>query len=150
VLPVLPRELVFMYPSLFRSARSELLAWLINIGHGMVTDLVEDLASGSTGSHNGHPQGVASTNLTPRSINPDQAPQRSSATHSLRGIKKQEPLSEIVGDRVAWPILNEIGSLTSVVDIIDSRTVQVRYLTQRYSQTCHEAASQSFVKPCYV
>jgi hypothetical protein len=43
VLPVLPRELVFLFPDIFRCQRSELLAWLINIGHNLTGDLVGQL-----------------------------------------------------------------------------------------------------------
>jgi len=43
VLPVLPRELIFLYPDIFRCPRSEIIAWLINIGHKIVADLRRDL-----------------------------------------------------------------------------------------------------------
>ena len=33
VLPVLPQELVFLHPEIFRFERSEVLAWLVNLGH---------------------------------------------------------------------------------------------------------------------
>lgn len=42
-LRVLPRELLFLHPEIFRCARSQLLAWLINIGHRTVADLVDEL-----------------------------------------------------------------------------------------------------------
>ena len=43
VLEVLPRELIFLYPRIFDCERSELFAWLINIGHGLASDLLKDL-----------------------------------------------------------------------------------------------------------
>ncbi|MCS7091498.1 MAG: hypothetical protein RMN51_05555 [Verrucomicrobiota bacterium] len=43
VLRVLPRELLFLHQEIFRCPREQLLAWLINIGHRTVADLVEEL-----------------------------------------------------------------------------------------------------------
>lgn len=43
VLPVLPKELIFLYQDIFRCDRSEVFAWLINIGHRLVGDLVSEL-----------------------------------------------------------------------------------------------------------
>jgi hypothetical protein len=43
VLKVLPQELIFLYEDIFRCPKSQLFAWLLNIGHGLVEDLVEDL-----------------------------------------------------------------------------------------------------------
>lgn len=43
-LRVLPRELLFLHPDIFRHPRPRLLAWLINIGHHTVADLVRELA----------------------------------------------------------------------------------------------------------
>ncbi len=45
VLKVLPRELIFLYADLFRCPKSQLFAWLVNIGHGIVADLLQDLNS---------------------------------------------------------------------------------------------------------
>jgi hypothetical protein len=43
VLEVLPKELIFLYPDIFRCDRGEVFAWLINIGHRLVGDLVREL-----------------------------------------------------------------------------------------------------------
>jgi len=43
VLKVLPQELVFLYEDIFRCPRARIFAWLINIGHNIVEDLVQDL-----------------------------------------------------------------------------------------------------------
>jgi hypothetical protein len=45
VLRVLPQELVFIYEDIFRCPKSQLFAWLLNIGHGIVADLLQDLKS---------------------------------------------------------------------------------------------------------
>jgi hypothetical protein len=45
VLKVLPQELVFLYEDIFRCPREQILAWLLNIGHGIVEDLLQDLKS---------------------------------------------------------------------------------------------------------
>ena len=45
VLEILPRELVFLYEGIFRCPRTQLFAWLLNIGHGIVEDLLKDLQS---------------------------------------------------------------------------------------------------------
>jgi len=55
VLPVLPRELIFLYPDIFRCPRHEVLAWLVNIGHRMAEDLVQALrANGFPPHRNGN------------------------------------------------------------------------------------------------
>lgn len=41
VLPVLPQELVFLHSEIFHAPRHELLAWLVNIGHGLLKDVLE-------------------------------------------------------------------------------------------------------------
>jgi hypothetical protein len=43
VLKVLPQELVFLYEDIFRCPRGRIFAWLVNIGHNIVEDLVRDL-----------------------------------------------------------------------------------------------------------
>jgi len=43
VLPALPRELVFLHADIFRYPRAELFAWLVNIGHGLVEEMLEHL-----------------------------------------------------------------------------------------------------------
>jgi hypothetical protein len=48
VLRVLPQELVFLYEDIFQCPRMQIFAWLLNIGHGIVEDLLEDLKSQST------------------------------------------------------------------------------------------------------
>jgi hypothetical protein len=45
VLRVLPQELIFLFADLFRVQKAQLLAWLLNIGHGIVEDLLKDLKS---------------------------------------------------------------------------------------------------------
>ncbi|MGA2241518.1 MAG: hypothetical protein ABSH11_05715 [Verrucomicrobiota bacterium] len=45
VLRILPQELIFLYEDIFRCPKSQLFAWLLNIGHGIVEDLLQDLQS---------------------------------------------------------------------------------------------------------
>ena len=45
VLRIMPRELVFLHEEIFKSQKQEMLAWLLNIGHGIVDDLLKDLQS---------------------------------------------------------------------------------------------------------
>jgi hypothetical protein len=99
VLEVLPRELVFLYEDIFRTDRSELLAWLINIGHRLSDDLLKDLLERPP---NGHSPNSAR--------NPDQL-----------------CLSALRTDEVALPILEQSAALESVVEISDPKMVVVRY-----------------------
>ena len=97
VLPVLPRELVFLYADIFRCDRAEVLAWLINIGHTLCTDL------------------LGSISLTPG------LPQADVQSGT------QLDISEIRHDAVGWPILQSAAELNSTVEPIDEKTVIVRY-----------------------
>ncbi len=103
VLQILPRELIFLYDNIFRCDRSEVLAWLINIGHRIADDLLRDL---KTQPANGH--GPAS------SRNPDQL-----------------CLSAICKDEVAYPIVESAALLESSVEVLNEKNVVVRYVSQR-------------------
>lgn len=103
VLPILPRELVFLYEDIFRCPRKDVLAWLINIGHRMVADFLNAL---ETGSVNGH----------------DPRPGQD---------RDQLPLKEVRGDPVAFPILERAARLESAVEPLDEKTVVVRYVSKR-------------------
>jgi hypothetical protein len=69
VLRVLPQELILLYTDIFRCERADLLAWLVNIGHGLVDDLLQDLKTrritrpvvlnAGDGWRNGGPNGSA-------------------------------------------------------------------------------------------
>ncbi len=99
VLPVLPQELVFLYQDIFRCPRSEVLAWLVNIGHRLVGDLLEDL------------RGRPPNGCSPGSgDNGDQL--------CLQAVR---------ADEVAMPIVDRAAPLDCAVDIRDSKTVVVRY-----------------------
>ena len=100
VLPVLPRELVFLYPDLFRSPRSEVLAWLINIGHRIGTALLQDLIS--------------------RRVNGCLPPGQ--------GNGGQLCLEAVRTDEVAWPILQTAAALEAAVELGHSQTAVVRYV----------------------
>ena len=100
VLRVLPQELVFLFEDVFRASRSEILAWLVNIGHHTVADLMNDLRAGRV---NGcHAQGG--------------------------GNPTQLCLKELLADEVARPILEQAAALESAVELKDPDSVIVRYL----------------------
>jgi hypothetical protein len=101
VLPLLPRELVFLYQDIFRTRREDLLAWLINIGHRMVADLLADVR---TQPANGSPR-----------------------PHEGNG--SQLCLTQVQADDIAWPILEQAAALESAVELNEPRTAVVRYVT---------------------
>jgi hypothetical protein len=98
VLPVLPRELVFLYADIFRCNRAEVLAWLMNIGHTLANDLLGSL---------------------------DHQPPARAEVDAETGI--QLDISELSDDTVAVPILQEAAKLKTAVEPIDEKTVTVRY-----------------------
>ena len=102
VLPVLPQELIFLYPDLFRCPRPAILAWLVNIGHRLTEDLLQDLR---TRPPNG--------SLPCRGKNGDQL-----------------SLSAIRTDEVALPILEHAASLECAVELAAPKTALVRYTTR--------------------
>jgi hypothetical protein len=102
VLPLLPRELVFLYPDIFRAPREELLAWLINIGHGMVADLLTDLRT---------------------------QPPNGEGRCSPGENQNQLCLTLVKQDEVARPILEQAATLESAVELSEPRTAVVRYVT---------------------
>jgi len=100
VLEVLPRELIFLYPRIFDCERCELFAWLINIGHGLASDLLKDL---QTRPVNG--------SVPKNGRNPDQ--------HCMTAIRS---------DDVARSILEKAALLQSVVEVGAPKTAVVRYV----------------------
>jgi hypothetical protein len=99
VLEVLPQELIFLYPEIFRGPKEEILAWLVNIGHRLAGDLLKDLR---TRSVNGHDSRTAK--------NPNQL--------CLRAI---------LTDDVALPILERAAELECTVDFQAPKEVLVNY-----------------------
>lgn len=99
VLRVLPQELIFLFEDLFRVPRMELLAWLINIGHRTVSDLLDDVRAHRV---NGRVRGD--------------------------GVPAQLPLKDIGADDVARPILEQAAALESTVEGESPETVIVRYV----------------------
>jgi hypothetical protein len=102
VLPILPRELVFLYEEVFHCPKAEVLGWLVNIGHRITCDLVGDLAA------------RPATGFLPESRSPS----------------GQLDLELVREDDVAWPILESASALESSVDLLDPRTAVVRYASQ--------------------
>jgi len=99
VLQVLPRELIFLHPDIFRHPRSELGAWLVNIGHRLVSDLVDDLRT---------------------------RPLNGSVPHHGRN-GDQLCVQAVRTDEVAWPILEKTAKLASAVEITGPKTATVAY-----------------------
>jgi len=102
VLPVLPQELVFLYQDIFRCPRSEVLAWLVNIGHRIAQDLVKDL---------------------------DQRPSEAWDSRP-RANGDQQCLAAVRTDEVAMPILEQAVALESAVELSGPKTAVVRYVSQ--------------------
>jgi len=104
VLRILPQELIFLFEEIFRSPKAEVLAWLLNIGHGIVDDLMKALSSGDV-SQPAVSEGSAGN-----------------------GNSSQIPLPELSEDRVAIPILEKAAGLETAVDEMNEGEVVVRYL----------------------
>ena len=102
ILPVLPQELIFLYQDIFRSPRHEVLAWLVNIGHRIVGDSLEDLRT--------------------RPVN-GSVPQRGTNGNQLC-------LPAVRTDEVAAPILEHAAALESTVELSDPKTAWVRYASR--------------------
>jgi hypothetical protein len=101
VLEVLPRELVFLYQDIFRCPRAEVLSWLINVGHGLVDTLLQDLRGGSG----------------------------SACTCRPGGNGEQLCLHAVRVDDVAFPILEKASHLESrVEELADPKNVVVHYV----------------------
>ena len=98
VLPVLPQELICLYQDIFRCPRNEVLAWLVNIGHRLTGDLLEDLRARPV---NGSVPGG--------------------------GNGGQRCLQDVRTDEVAMPILEHAACLQSTVELSDPKNAIVRY-----------------------
>lgn len=98
-LSVLPQELLFLFADLFRCEKSDVLAWLINIGHSMVGDVLADLSP--HGARNG--------------------------SEEAGDAPAQLCLSELRTDEVALPILQQASGLESAVELSGDKEALVRY-----------------------
>jgi hypothetical protein len=99
VLPVLPRELIFLYEDLFHCPKGELFAWLVNIGHRLVEDLLKDFKL--------------------RPMNDDQPRSRENSDQlCLRAVLK---------DEVAAPILAQASVMQAAVELREPKSAVVRY-----------------------
>ena len=102
ILPVLPQELIFLYQDIFRSPRHEVLAWLVNIGHWLSGDLLEELrACPVNGS------------VPRRATNVDQL-----------------CLPTVQTDEVAMPILEHSATLEATVELSEPKIARVRYVSR--------------------
>ena len=98
VLEVLPRELIFLYDSIFRCPKSEMFAWLINIGHRLVGDLLKELKS--------------------RPVNGFLTQTRTSEQLCLQAVQ---------ADEVAFPILQKTATLESSAELRNPKTILLSY-----------------------
>jgi len=108
VLPVLPQELIFLFKDIFRFPRSEFLAWLANIGHGLVEDLLGELL---------------------------QAPPNGELA-CARSETGQLPMAAVRHDAVAMGVLRNACRLQTRVEIKDAKTVVMHYLTKLAAPKC--------------
>jgi len=121
-LRVLPRELVFLCGDLFRYPRNEVLAWVVNIGHWIAERMLADLKSrpvnGCAHGTNGH--GVNGNGSNGHGCNDDGVNGNISNSGQLN-------LKALLSDDVAMPILGQVASLTSTVELTDADNVIIRY-----------------------
>ncbi len=150
VLRVLPQELVFLYEDIFHCTRPQLFAWLLNIGHGLLEDCLQDLKSqknkravlpnSATGvlcpdlSHSvnhgpnlGWSPEIWSQNGNGRTVCLEHAGFEPLPAQPS-GYSGQMPLDALLQDEVALPILEKAARLESVVEIENSTEILVRYL----------------------
>jgi len=155
VLRVLPKELIFLYEDIFRCPKLQLFAWLLNIGHGIVEDLLKDLQSrkvkfsNATASDPGPTLGwlpgawkqnavhPAATNGNGKTVclEPGQNGHELTAKNGLAEPSLQPArypdqlrLDALLQDEVALPILEQAAGLESVVEATGDAEVVVRYL----------------------
>jgi hypothetical protein len=154
VLKVLPRELIFLYADLFRCPKSQLFAWLVNIGHGIVADLLQDLNArkleevpsdfafnpADNAPSLGWPAKI--WNSTNGHEEPDYSGRNQAGcavmeqngnalvAQSPRPVENQDqlPLDALLQDEVALPILEKAAGLESVVEATGDMEVVVSYL----------------------
>ena len=148
VLPALPRELMFLHCDLFRFPRPQLLAWLVNIGHGIVQEMLagfktlpafaaarrsDPWAANAALAVNGPPRWVADNcGREVSSLAPASPP-----GHALGGNTNgsgrrsdQLQLEAIRGDAGALALLEAVAAHEAVVEERDAKTVLVRCVRQ--------------------
>jgi hypothetical protein len=154
VLEILPRELAFLFEGIFRCQRTQLFAWLLNIGHGIVEDLLKDLqsckfrfstaAASGPGPNLGWSAGAWNQNATsPAATNGDGKtvclePGQNGCGLTADGFSEPSPqptrypdqfgLDALLQDDVALPILEKAAGLVSVVEEAGDTEAAVRYI----------------------
>jgi hypothetical protein len=101
-LQVLPRELVFLHPNVFRHPRHDILAWAINLGHWTAANLLNEL----------------------------RAHRVNGCARASAGPPGQFALKDVASDAVALPILEQAAALEAAVQAETPDSVIVRYLTK--------------------
>jgi len=142
VLPNLPRELIFLHDEAFRYPKAELFAWLVNIGHGIIEEMLTELKSLSGGAvdlgsdrlngHRGHAlDGAVRWSADERRDESSNVIVASPARPAPGGNGRkpeQLRLSAALEDEAALTMLETIASHQSAVEEVDAKTVLVRYL----------------------
>ena len=145
VLRVLPQELILLYADIFRCERAELLAWLVNIGHGLVDDLLQDLKTRRNKSpaaphlsyslsqrRNGEAEGSFPGLVCRATLDASDADTLSSPLlPASKPGSPQLPLEALLYDRVAVPILEKVAVLECAVEPLGDAEVLLRYVRRR-------------------
>lgn len=144
VLRVLPQELILLYADIFRCERAELLAWLVNIGHGLVDDLLRDLKTrrvkvpaaphlsySLSQRRNGEAESSYQGLVCHAVLDASEADAPSSPIRPSNPGSPQLPLAALLHDRVAVPILENVASLESAVEPLGDAEVLLRYVRRK-------------------
>jgi hypothetical protein len=143
MLRVLPQELIFLFPDVFRCERGELMTWLVNIGHGLLLDMLKELRARKTNGWLGRETaaGMQISYALAERANGDSEELVCRARANGNGADCAEPavvpvkpggdqlsLDELLRDGIAVPILDKAASLESVVEPVNEADVLVRYV----------------------
>lgn len=149
VLEILPRELGFLYEGIFQCPRTQLFAWLLNIGHGIVDDLLKDLQSckfkfsavtaSGPGPNLGWPPGGWNQNAVSSPATNGNgkmvcvAPENGFAEFPPQPSRHPDQLGleALQQDEVAMPILKKTAGLEAVVEEARDTEAIVRYARMR-------------------
>jgi len=132
VLPALPQELVFLHAEIFRFARPQLLAWLVNIGHGIIAELETALRDRADGIE---VEGWENRRAGVRWENAERgggvavapATERVTAGNPRGGLAGQWPLEALCDEPGALAMVANIAARTASIEERDPKTVLVHY-----------------------
>jgi hypothetical protein len=148
VLRILPQELIFLYEDVFRCDRMELFAWLANIGHGLLADLLKELTPSRQASRAGQVSYALAeagrSSAAPAFMNSQSTgvltaeawpPARGSANGTPGPVEApaglpnttQLPLPCLAQDHVALPILEKAAVLEATAEPLGPTEILLRY-----------------------